>query len=329
MRRRLAYLSFAGLVGAGLMGLVASAGSNAAEPYPSRPITIVMGISKGGITDVATRLYADIVARELGQPVVIDNRPTDSGVEAAALVQNAAPDGYTLLAFSGAQHGAIAAMRPVPYEPVAGFAPVTVLFTMVNFLAVPDTSPANSLANLLQMGRDRPAGLSFGSSGLGSTSHLTAARLAQSSGTRIAPKHYAGAVPMIADLVAGRLDFALVSYAVAGPYAREKKLKLLAVDAVARWPDFPAIPTLREAGANQPKVASWFALAAPKGTPPAIIRRLSDAFARASRNPSIIKGLHDNGALITSSTPQSASTELAREVAQTATLIRTLNLSQP
>ena len=314
------------LLGFALMAGLASTPVAAAENYASRPITIVMGMSAGGIADVTTRLYAEAVSKEFGQPVRIDNRPTEAGTTAAAAVQNAAPDGYTLLVISGAQHAALPALQPVPYQPVSGFAPVTTLFTMVNFLAVPAGSPAHSVAELLALGRKKPGGLVFGSSGLGSTSHLTAARLALSANTPIKAIHYAGAAPMIGDLIAGRLDFTLVSATVAKPNLREGRLRLLAVDAEERWPDLSAVPTLREAGVNQPKVASWFALAAPAGTPERVIRKLHDAFAKASRDPGVVNGLRDNGALVTINSPEATKTMLANEVIQTAALVQTLNL---
>jgi tripartite-type tricarboxylate transporter receptor subunit TctC len=307
---------------------LASAPASAAENDTNHPITIVMGMSAGGIADVTTRLYANAVSKELGQEIRIDNRPTEGGTIAAAAVQNAAADGYTLLVLSGAQHAALAALRPVPYQPVSGFAPVTTLFTLVNFLAVPFDSPAHSVGELLELGRRKPGGLVFGSSGLGSTSHLTAAQLALSRNAPIKALHYAGAAPMIGELIAGRLDFTLVSATLAKPYLSQGRLRLLAVDADERWPDLSTIPTLREAGVSQPKVASWFALAAPAGTPKAVIHRLHDAFANASRDPAVVKGLRDNGALVTINSPEATKMMLSNEVVQAAALVQLLNLRQ-
>jgi tripartite-type tricarboxylate transporter receptor subunit TctC len=314
------------LLGFALAAGLASTPATPAENYASRAITIVMGMSAGGIADVTTRLYADAVSKEFGQPIRIDNRPTEGGTTAAVAVQNAAPDGYTLLVISGAQHAALPALQPVPYQPVSGFALVTTLFTMVNFLAVPADSPAHSVRDLLELGRKKPDGLVFGSSGLGSTSHLTAARLALSANVPIKAVHYAGAAPMIGDLIDGRLDFTLVSATVAKPYLNQSRLRLLAVDADERWPDLSTVPTLREAGVNQPKVASWFALAAPAGTPGAIIGKLHDAFAKAARDPAVMKGLRDNGALVTINSPEATKTMLTNEVIQAVALVQSLSL---
>jgi len=314
------------LLALALTACLASASATAAEIFPNRIVTLVAGTSRGGITDVITRAYADAVSKDLKQPVVVDNRPSESGGQAATYVQAAAPDGYTLLVFSGAQHASLPAIRAAGYEPIKGFAAVTTLFTLVNFLAVPQNSPANSVDQLVALGWSKPGGLVFGSSGLGSTSHLTAARLAQSTGTRVKPVHYAGAAPMIADLVSGKLDFTFVSYTVAKPYARDGRLKLLAVDAIERWPDLPEIPTLKQAGLNQEKVASWFALAAPARTPASVIARLHDAFAKASRDPVLVKVARENGALITTAAPRELQTMIARESEAASTLVRALQL---
>jgi len=321
MRKRWALLAFLAFLAIVTIALLRPALS-------PRPITIVLGVSKGGITDVIVRQYAELVSRELDQRIVIDNRPTDSGAEAAAMVQGAAPDGRTLLAFSGAQHAALPAMRDVGYDALGGFAPVTTLFTLVNFLAVPQRSPASSVSDLIADGRNRPTGLVFGSSGLGSTSHLTVMKLAASTGTSIRPVHHAGAAAMIDALVSGELDFAFVSYAGAKPHVLAGRLKLLAVDADARWPDLPEIPTLREAGVEQEKVASWFGLAAPTGTADAVVAGLQEVFAIAAKDPALIQAARESGAIISTSSPEELRSMLTLEVEATGWLVRTLGLRE-
>jgi tripartite-type tricarboxylate transporter receptor subunit TctC len=322
------WMHLLGLALAGVCAL-ASHGAVASEAFPARAITIVIGASAGGITDVSVRAYAPVVSRALGQPVRIDNRPSEAGAQAAATVQNATPDGYMLLAFQGAQHSALPAIQFAGYEPVKGFAPVTVLFTLANFLAVPANSPANSVPDLLRLGREKSGGLVFGSSGIGTTSHLTAARLSLSTGVPVAIKHYAGASPMIGDLVSGKLDFTFVSYAVAKPYGQQGRLRLLAVDAEKRRADRLSVPTLREAGIDQPRVASWFALAAPARTPDVVVRRLHDAFAQAAREPEVIKSVRAAGAEVTTSSPEELARMMEREARDEAELVRTLKLRQP
>lgn len=284
------------LVAVALVMLCAFDAAAAAEVFPSRPLTLVMGTSRGGIADTIARAYAAAAASSLGQPIVIDNRPSDSGNEAAFWVRNATPDGHTLLVFSGVQHFAVPLMQRVDYDAIGDFVPVTTLFSLVNFLAVPASSPANSVSDLMRLGREHGF-LDYGSSGVGSTSHLTAIRITMATGVRIAPAHYAGAAPMIVDLAAHRLDFALASYTVLKPYLANGQIKLLAVDSTERWRDLPNLPTLLEAGVTKEKVASWFALAAPKGTPDERVKKIYAAFAAAGKDPRVVAALRDNGAL--------------------------------
>jgi hypothetical protein len=155
----------AGLVPAvSLLCLVSAHG----QDYPNRQLTIVVGVAPGGITDVSTRVYADAVTRNLGQKIIIENRPAGGGSVAAAAVQNSPPDGYTLLSIVGAQFCSQPAMQPAPYDPIKGFAPVTLLFRLPALLLVPADSPASSVAELLELAKTKPGGLSFGSPGAGS-----------------------------------------------------------------------------------------------------------------------------------------------------------------
>src|SRR6266511_2843830 len=131
-----------------------------AQDYPNRQLTIVVGVAPGGITDVSTRIYADVVSRSVGQKIIIENRPVGGGSVAAATVQNAPPDGYTLLIIVGAQFSSQPAMQPAPYDPIKSFAPITLLFRLPALLLVPVDSPANSVAELLDLGRTKPGGLS-------------------------------------------------------------------------------------------------------------------------------------------------------------------------
>jgi tripartite-type tricarboxylate transporter receptor subunit TctC len=308
----------------GLQGLTAAR----AEDFPNRPITIMVGLAAGGITDVTARLYAEAVSASIGQRILIENRQGAGGAVAAAAVQNAAPDGYTLLVFSGSQHAAVPAVQSAPYDPIKGFQPITLLFDLAALVAVPVTSPATSVAELLDYGRKKPGGLLFGSPGVGTPSHLLAAKISDATKTPMQYVHYRGGAPMMADLVTGRVDFALASYTVSKGFFMEKKLKALAVDADARLSVMPDVPTLTEAGLGQSKVASWFAVAAPAGTPGNVVRKLRDEFVKASHDPQLQRRLADNGTLIHTSTPEEMAKLLAEEVDSTNQLVKSLGLRQ-
>ena len=299
-----------------------------AQDFPSRPITIMVGLAPGGITDVTARLYAEAVSGSIGQRIIIENRQGAGGAVAAAAVQNATPDGYTLLVFSGSQHAAVPAVQSAPYDPVKGFQSITLLFDLAALLAVPVTSPANTVAELLDYGKKKPGGLLFGSPGVGTPSHLLAAKIGDATKTPMQYVHYRGGAPIMADLVTERVDFALASYTVGKGFFIEKKLKALAVDAAARLSVMPDVPTLTEAGLGQAKVASWFALAAPAGTPAPIVQKLRDEFIKASRDPELKRRLTENGTLIHTSTSDEMAKLLADEVESTNQLVKSLGLRQ-
>jgi len=305
-----------------LSGAVASA-----QDFPTRPITIMVGVAPGGVTDVATRIYAEAVARNTGWKVVVENRPVAGGAVAATTVQNAAPDGHTLLTVVGAQFASIPAMQNnPPFDPIRGFQPITLTFRLAQLLVAPIDSPATTLAELLALAKKKDGGLSFGTPGAGSPAHLLGAKIALATGTPMQYVHYRGGPPMIADLVTARVDFGLLSYIAAKPHIDDMKLKGLVIDADARIEQLPNVPTLIEAGLGKERVANWFGLAAPAGTPPALVRQLNAEFIKASRDPDVIKRIDAAGAQVTTSTPEEMARLVADEVASMTSLIAALGL---
>jgi tripartite-type tricarboxylate transporter receptor subunit TctC len=301
--------------------------ADADEPL-NKPITIMVGLAPGGITDVTARLYAEIVGRSLGQRITIENRPAAAGALAAAAVQNAPPDGSMLLVFSGSQHATVAAMGSAPYDPVKGFAFITVLFNSVVAFVVPPDSPAATLDELFALGRKKAGGLSMGTPGLGSPSHLLGARVALAAKAPLQSIHYRGGAPMMGDVLTGRVDFAVATLSTSRPFLADKKLRALALDADTRWAGLPDVPVLSELGYGNEKVANWFGVAAPAGTPPAIVARLREEFVKASRDPELEKRLAENGTLIATSTSEEMRAMMVAEVATMETLVKTLNLRQ-
>jgi tripartite-type tricarboxylate transporter receptor subunit TctC len=299
-----------------------------ADELPNKPITIMVGLAPGGITDVTARLYAEIVGRNLGQRITIENRPAAAGALAAAAVQNAAPDGTMLLVFSGSQHATVAAMGSAPYDPVKGFSFITVLFNSVVAFVVPPDSPVATLDELFELGRKKSGGLSMGTPGLGSPSHLLGARVALAAKAPLQSIHYRGGAPMMGDVLTGRLDFAVATLSTSRPFLADKKLRALALDADTRWAGLPEVPVLAELGYGKEKVANWFGVAAPAGTPPAMVAKLREEFVRASRDPELEKRLAENGTLIATSTSEEMRAMMVEEVASMDTLVKTLNLRQ-
>ena len=313
-------------LGAAVLALAPAAAD--AQEYPSRPITIIVGLAAGGITDVTARLYADAASKITGQRVTVENRTGAGGGVAAAAVQNAAPDGHTLLVFSGSQHATVPAVGNAPYDPVKGFSPITYLFNSVVVLTVPADSPAKTMKELHEWGRKKQGGLTFGTPGLGSPSHLLGAKVLLADKVPFEAAHYRGGQPMMADLVTGRVDFSWPTLNTSRALLAENKLRALALDADKRWDRLPDVPTLNELGFGKEKVASWFALAGPAGMPPALVNRIRDLFIQASKDPVLQQRLAENGTPIASSTPQEMGKAMVEEWDTMQKLVQTLKLRQ-
>jgi tripartite-type tricarboxylate transporter receptor subunit TctC len=310
-------------------GLSLLAAGARAQDYPSRPITLMVGLAAGGITDITARLYAEAVSKNIGQRITVENKTGAGGGVAAAAVQNAAPDGYTLLVFSGSQHATVPAVGNAPYDPVKGFSPITYLFNSVVALTVPTDSPVKSMAELLELGRKKPGGLTFGTPGLGSPSHLLGAKIMLAEKVPFEAAHYRGGQPMMADLITGRVDFGWPTLSTARAFLADGKLRALALDADRRWSQLPNAPTLDELGYAKQKVASWFALAGPAGMPPALVGKIRDMFIQASKDPELQRRLSENGTPIASSTPEEMGKAMAEEWDTMQVLAKTMNLRQP
>ena len=299
-----------------------------AQEYPNRPITLMVGLAAGGITDVTARLYAEAASKVTGQRIIVENKTGAGGGVAAAAVQNAQPDGYTLLVFSGSQHATVPAVNQATYEPVKGFTPITYLFNSVVVLTVPADSPVKSMAELYDWGRTKPGGLTFGTPGLGSPSHLLGAKVLLAANVPFEAVHYRGGAPMMADLVTGRVDFGWPTLSTSRSFIAERKLRALALDAEKRWGPLPDVPTLDELGFGKEKVASWFALAGPAGMPAALVARIRDIFVQASKDPELQRRLAENGTPIVSSTPEEMGRAMAQEWETMQMLAKTLKLRQ-
>jgi tripartite-type tricarboxylate transporter receptor subunit TctC len=314
------------LIWCGLAAALTVSGPACGQDYPNRQITILVGLAAGGITDVTTRQFAAVVSKNIDQSIIVENRPVAGGAVAAAAVQGAAPDGYTLLSAVGSQFCSVAAVGPAPYDPVNGFAPISLTFRLPTLLVVPMDSPAKTVADLLAWGKTKPGGLLLGSPGVGTPGHLLAAKIALATNTPIQYVHYRGGAPVMSDLITGRTDFSLASFNSARSNMDAQKLRALAVDAETRLPALPDVPTLIEAGLGAHRVADWAGILAPAGTPTAIVDRLNREFVIAARTPELIAKLTENGTIVASSTPQEMRSFVADECKDMEQLINALGL---
>ena len=221
------------------------------------------------------------------------------------------------------------AVSSAAYDPVKGFSPITYLFNSVVVLAIPAESPAKTLAELHEFGKKKQGGLTFGTPGLGSPSHLLGAKILLRDNVPFETVHYRGGAPMMGDLLTNRVDFGWPTLTTSRAYLAEGKLRGLAIDADQRWDRLPNIPTLDELGYGKEKVASWFALGGPAGMPPALVNKVRDIFIQASKDPDLQKRLGEKGTPIVSSTPEEMGKAMEAEWATMQELAKTLNLKQP
>ena len=219
--------AFSAVLAAILLAVTGAQSHAQGQSYPERPITFVLGFGAGGGTDINARLFAEVISKNIGQSIMVENKTGAGGALAAAQVQNAAPDGYTVLIMSGLQHAYFPASQSNPtYDPVKGFAPVSLFFEMISVLAIPYDFPATTIPEFIEQGRKKNGGVSLGSPGPGSPPHLFGALITEATGLPVQPVQYRGTSNFMADLAAGRLDLAFPTYGVAQSFITEKKVQI-------------------------------------------------------------------------------------------------------
>jgi tripartite-type tricarboxylate transporter receptor subunit TctC len=300
-----------------------------AQDFPQRPVTFVVGFGAGGGTDINARIFAEVISRNMGQSVVVENRTGAGGAVAAAYVQNAAPDGHTLLIMSGLQHAYVPATQSkAMYEPIKGFAPVSIFFEMISVLSIPYDYPARTVGEFIEHGKKKDGGLSLGSPGPGSPPHLFGALITEATGLPIQSVQYRGSSNFMSDLTTGRIDLAFPTYGLAQSFLTEKKARALAVAADQRWSELPDLPTLVEAKLVREMPAMWFGVVAPATTPRPTVQRINEEFQKAAKDPDLIRRINATGMAVRTSTPETMGELMASENAKVGALVERLNLKQ-
>jgi tripartite-type tricarboxylate transporter receptor subunit TctC len=259
-----------------------------ADPYPTRPIKLIVPWAAGGVVDLRARLVGDRLGKALGQPVVVENRPGGSATIGAQVVARAAPDGYTLMFGTFVDQAVVLALRrEVGYDPARDFTPIAALGRTCTALLVHPSVPANTAKELVELARQRPDQLTYASAGIGTPSHLLAEKLKFTRKLQIEATHYKGSGVALPDLVAGHVqlmfDFAVSS----APYVRAGKLRPLLAACPRRIDVFPDVPTAAEAGFPELSVPSWGGLFAPAGLDHAIVERLNREVNKIQQSPDV------------------------------------------
>ncbi len=288
------------------VSMICSGASLAADAYPTQPITLVNPYAAGGPADVLGRPLARELEKQLGKPVIVENKAGGGAAIGANFVARAKPDGYTLLLGTSAAHVVTPLMQRTAYDGIKDFAFVTIVANQPNMLVVRSSLPVSTLPELIALARKEPGKINYASAGPGSSPHLGGELFRQQAKVDIMHIPYSGAAPAINDLVGGQVDMAVLNLAASVQFIRSGKLKALAYANPKRSALFPDVPTLAEAGVSGAESASWYSLAAPKGTPQAVLEKLNKAVQAVNQSPEYRKLMDAQGVELWTLTPQEA-----------------------
>ena len=273
--------------------------------WPEAPVRIIVPFTAGGASDVLTRILAEKLQTRLGQNFIVDNRTGAGGNIGMEAVKNAPADGYTI---SSATIGTLSINQflfsKLGYDPVQDFAYVSMIWENCNVFVVAPQHPAKTVQEFLVWARKQPKGVTFGSAGVGTTPHLAGELFRVRAGIQALHVPYRGAAQSMPALMAGDTDFAIDNIASYMPLIRAGKVRALAVTSAARWPTLPEVPTMAEAGVRDFVVTSWGAFVMPKGTPAAIVNKLSATLQAIAADPAVQQRFLDTGARTIATSPQ-------------------------
>ena len=302
--------------------------SASAQAWPDRPVTLVVPVPAGGSTDQVARAVAPRLGEKLRQSFVVENKAGATGTIGAAVVQRAAADGQTFLVTSlGPLVIVPHLIKNLPYDALKDFDLITVAVQSPNVLVVPASSPHNSVADVVTHLKAHPGKMSFASAGHGSSDHLTAELFWQQTGTQGVHIPYKGGAPAHADLIGGQVDASFQNINAVIQHIRAGKMRALAVTSPRRSPVLPDLPTLAEAGVKNVEVASWQAIVAPKGLPPALRDKAHAAFVEALNDPRVREQFVSIGYEMVAGTPQQFAEFQRQEYARWKTVIEAGKIS--
>lgn len=286
-------------------GLMFAALAAPAQAYPDKPIRIIAPFPAGGLVDVLARAVGDEMSKSLGQPVIVENKPGAGGNLGAAMVANAAPDGYTLMMTSpGIQSINQFLYKEMPFDPDKAFTPISLIADMPMLVLVHPKTNIKTLKDLIAAGKANPEKLNFGSAGIGTTGHLGQELLVYTAGIKVKHVPYRGAAPAVNDLLGGHLDGVVDNPPIVMAHIKSGALIALAVAGPERLAALPDVPTAKEAGLPAWQASSWFGLMAPAGTPADIVKKLNAEVAKAVRQPSMQRFVGESGMKVVSNSPE-------------------------
>ena len=300
----------------------------AAQPYPSKPIRVISPWVAGGPAEALARVVTTRMAGALGQPIVIESKGGANGMIGTALVAKAAPDGYTILLSHLGPTAISPSLQPkdMQYDPVRDFEPISQVVSGPTLLVVRNDLPVKTVKELIDHAKANPKKLSYGSVGIGSTTHLAGEMLNMMAGIDAAHIPYKGSAPILVDLMGGRIDLAFVGISGSLQQARSGQIRALAISTLARSPSAPDIPAVAETVPGF-ELNSWYGMMAPAGTPKPIITRLNQELVNALKMPDVIEWMTQNGLDPAPTTPEEHAAYIKAEIAKWARIIQAARIT--
>jgi tripartite-type tricarboxylate transporter receptor subunit TctC len=292
-----------------LPGLAAAQGA-----FPSKTITIVVPFAAGGTTDILARIVAQGMGAELGQPVVVDNRAGAGGNIGGQLAARAPADGYTLFMGTVGTHAINAALyKKMPFDPIKDFAPLTRVANVPNLLVANPAQPFKTVQELIAYAKAHPGKINFGSSGSGSSIHLSGELFKSMAKVDMQHVPYKGSAPAVTDLLGNQIAIMFDNMPSAIQHVRSGKLRAIAVTTAKRSPELPDVPTIAEAGVPGYEATSWFGMFAPAGTPAPVVAKLNATIVKVLAQPEVSKKLAEQGAEAAGETPEQFAAFIQKE----------------
>jgi tripartite-type tricarboxylate transporter receptor subunit TctC len=303
--------------------LFAFATGASAQAYPTKPIKLIVPFPPAGSTDISARAMAGKLGERLGQPVVIENKPGAGGNIGSDMAAKAQPDGYTLVVGTIGTHAInMALYSKMPYDNIRDFAPIILLSSTPNVLAVYPGFPAHSVADVIKIAKADPGRVTYGSSGSGTSIHLSGVLFNSMAGTTMTHVPYKGSAGLQPDLISGQINLAFDNLTSTMAQIKAGKLRALAVTGRERSPMLPDIPTISEAGLPGYEVTSWNAVFAPAGTPKEIIDKLNREINAVLQSPDTRKYFHEQGGEAGGGTPQQLADFMRAETVKWAKVVK-------
>ena len=292
-----------------------------AQPYPAKPIRLVVPLAPGGGGDLVARMLAQKISEPLGQTVVVENRPGGSTIIGTEIVARAQPDGYTLV-MATSSHGINPSLYKLPFDPVKDFTGVSFFATSPMMLTLHPSVPAKTVRELIAVAKANPGKLNFGSSGTASIVHLGGELFNLSAGIKTVHIPYKGTGPALIDLLAGQIAMMFASPVPTIPHVKSGRLRAIAMASLQRSPAMPELPTVAESGFPGFEAATFFVVLGPANLPAPVVTRLNSVMTNAAQLPDVKERLASEGAVIVGGTPQQAIGHIESEIARWAQVVK-------